>query len=108
MDTSESKGGGGKGKSKKKGKKQKGKDDTPKTSEVEEKKSSMKTAEDVISRIMWDEQLPKDDFTVGYLDRFVGKIEFWCSFTRSICDYDCNNDHGCRRYLSHKMGYRTH
>ncbi|XP_029441093.1 leukocyte receptor cluster member 9 [Rhinatrema bivittatum] len=39
------------------------------------KKPPMKTAEDVISRIQWDEHLPKDCFVVGYLDRFLGIIE---------------------------------
>ena len=39
------------------------------------KKKSMKTASDVISRIQWDDDLPTEDFTVGYLDRFVGIVE---------------------------------
>ena len=39
------------------------------------KKKSMKTATDVISRIMWDETLPTEDFLVGYLDRFIGIVE---------------------------------
>lgn len=43
--------------------------------EVEEKKVSMKTAGDVISRILWDESLPSDQFTVGYMDRFIGMVE---------------------------------
>ncbi|KAJ1131566.1 hypothetical protein NDU88_009901 [Pleurodeles waltl] len=48
-----------------------------KTEELEskEKKPPMKTAEDVIARIQWDDQLPKDSFTIGYLDRFLGIIE---------------------------------
>ena len=41
----------------------------------EEKKAPMRTSDDVISRILWDPDLPSDDFTVGYLDRFVGIIE---------------------------------
>lgn len=40
-----------------------------------EKKKSMKTATDVIHRILWDEALPTEKFSVGYLDRFVGIIE---------------------------------
>lgn len=43
--------------------------------ETKEKKPPMKTAEDVIARIQWDDQLPKDSFTIGYLDRFLGIIE---------------------------------
>ncbi|XP_030053767.1 leukocyte receptor cluster member 9 [Microcaecilia unicolor] len=39
------------------------------------KKPPMKTAEDVISRIQWDEHLPKESFVVGYLDRFLGTLE---------------------------------
>ena len=37
-----------------------------------EKKPSMRTAIDVISRIQWDESLPTEEFLVGYLDRFSG------------------------------------
>ena len=40
-----------------------------------EKKAPMRPASDVISRILWDPDLPTDKFTVGYLDRFVGIIE---------------------------------
>ena len=40
-----------------------------------EKKKPMKQATDVISRIIWDPDLPTELFTVGYLDRFVGIIE---------------------------------
>ncbi|UJR21254.1 hypothetical protein I4U23_024349 [Adineta vaga] len=39
------------------------------------KKSSMKTAEDVISRIEWDVRLDKRYFRVGYIDRFLGLQE---------------------------------
>ena len=35
---------------------------------------SMKTAQDVISRIAWDDALPADCFSIGYLDRFLGVI----------------------------------
>ncbi|XP_064633378.1 A-kinase anchor protein 7-like isoform X2 [Lineus longissimus] len=65
-------------KTKKKGK-QKGKKKTKsKNEDVDEtlhKKPSMKTATDVISRIMWDDSLEKDDFLVGYIDRFRGLLE---------------------------------
>jgi len=36
------------------------------------KKSSMKTSEDVINRIFWDQEINKEFITVGYLDRFLG------------------------------------
>ena len=35
----------------------------------------MRPATEVISRIQWDPDLPAPDFTVGYLDRFIGIIE---------------------------------
>ena len=41
----------------------------------EGKKCAMRTAEDVINRIKWDEMLPEESFTVGYLDRFLGLQE---------------------------------
>ena len=51
----------------------------PKTSKVDSKiggkKSPMKTAIDVINRIMWDESFPTENFIVGYLDRFLGVQE---------------------------------
>ena len=39
------------------------------------KKASMRTATDVISRILWDPDINTGEFTIGYLDRFVGVIE---------------------------------
>ncbi|VEL25305.1 unnamed protein product [Protopolystoma xenopodis] len=39
------------------------------------KKSSMKTAEQVINRILWDEKIPQAEITIGYLDRFLGIVE---------------------------------
>lgn len=41
----------------------------------QQSKSSMKTALDVIKRIQWDENLPPEYFTIGYVDRFEGIIE---------------------------------
>ena len=35
----------------------------------------MKTAADVISRLQWDSELPIEQFTVGYTDRFLGVLE---------------------------------
>ena len=42
---------------------------------AEGKKAPMRQAIDVISRILWDPDLPSEDFTIGYLDRFVGVME---------------------------------
>ena len=39
------------------------------------KNPKLKTAEDVIRRIQWDEQLDSTEFIVGYVDRFVGLQE---------------------------------
>lgn len=39
------------------------------------RKASMKTAEHVISRLLWDEKMPAENFTIGYLDRFKGILE---------------------------------
>lgn len=50
------------------------------------KRSSMKTAEDVISRIEWDDRLDKRYFRVGYLDRFLGLQE------KSFNDFDFKVD----------------
>ena len=41
----------------------------------DEKLPPMKTASDVVNRIIWDEALEKDDFIVGYFDRFRGLME---------------------------------
>lgn len=50
------------------------------------KKSSMKTADDVISRIEWDDRLDKRQFRVGYTDRFLGLQE------KSFTDFDFKVD----------------
>ena len=50
------------------------------------KKSSMKTADDVISRIEWDDRLDKRQFRVGYIDRFVGLQE------KAFTDFDFKID----------------
>ncbi|XP_077979644.1 leukocyte receptor cluster member 9-like [Glandiceps talaboti] len=54
--------------------------------EIDTKKPPMKTADDVISRILWDKSLPAKRFTVGYLDRFVGVIE------NAFTTFDWTND----------------
>lgn len=62
-------------KPKKKEKSKKKRQSTGDASVVQAKKPPMKTATDVIHRIMWDEHLDQKDFTVGYLDRFMGVME---------------------------------
>lgn len=40
-----------------------------------EKKSPLKTCMDVVHRLYWDDQLNVEDFTLGYLDCFMGLVE---------------------------------
>ena len=35
----------------------------------------MKTAKNVLDKILWDEKLKKQDFKVGYMDRYEGMLE---------------------------------
>ena len=64
---------------KKKPKKRKSRKKKGEEEEEDAKKPSMKTADDVIKRILWDDKLDKDDFLVGYLDRFRGIVEKYFS-----------------------------
>lgn len=61
-------------KKKKQGRKQK-RGAKKEESEENEKLPPMKTASDVVNRIIWDDALEKDDFIVGYFDRFRGLME---------------------------------
>ncbi len=56
----------------------------------EKKKAPMRTATDVIKRIMWDDALPAEDFVVGYIDRFIGIVEkaFNCFSWEDIASVD--------------------
>lgn len=56
------------------------------TDNTQTKKLPMKTADDVISRIEWDERLDKRFFRVGYIDRFLGLQE------KSFLDFDFQID----------------
>jgi uncharacterized protein (UPF0248 family) len=64
-----------KGSSQKKKKTRKCKTAQKNDDSIGEKKPSMKTAEDVIKRILWDSHFCQEDFTVGYIDRFLGLME---------------------------------
>ncbi|XP_028630892.1 leukocyte receptor cluster member 9 [Grammomys surdaster] len=49
--------------------------------EAESKKPALRTAADVIQRILWDPRLEPADFSVGYTDRFLGvQEEPFCAF----------------------------
>ncbi|CAH8474486.1 unnamed protein product [Schistosoma intercalatum] len=39
------------------------------------KKCPMRTAGDVVKRVLWDEKIPQKFITIGYLDRFKGILE---------------------------------
>ncbi|KAK5862187.1 hypothetical protein PBY51_017610 [Eleginops maclovinus] len=39
------------------------------------KKPRMRTADDVISRILWDQSVDGSEYVVGYVDRFLGVLE---------------------------------
>ncbi|CAM9224831.1 unnamed protein product [Discosporangium mesarthrocarpum] len=39
------------------------------------RKTLMRTARDVVHRVLWDEGIPREYVIVGYLDRFVGVLE---------------------------------
>ena len=67
---------------KKGGKNKKSKKRNPKSEDeiVEnEKLPPMKTSDDVVKRIIWDDNLDKDEFIVGYIDRFRGLVEKYFS-----------------------------
>ncbi|KAF5400855.1 Leukocyte receptor cluster member 9 [Paragonimus heterotremus] len=40
-----------------------------------DKRPSMRTAMEVVKRIMWDDRIPEDCITIGYEDRFLGIVE---------------------------------
>lgn len=57
----------------KKDKKKKGQQKDPE--DFSEKKLRMRTSIEVFNRIKWDNSLPKEDFIIGYDDRFLGIME---------------------------------
>ncbi|CAL1542445.1 unnamed protein product [Lymnaea stagnalis] len=63
------------GKTQPKKRKQKKKRKSEEEEDENKKLPSMKTADDVVKRIIWDDNLEKDDFIVGYVDRFKGLVE---------------------------------
>ncbi|XP_072535177.1 leukocyte receptor cluster member 9 [Salminus brasiliensis] len=60
-----------------------------------EKKPRMRTAGDVISRILWDSSVDPADFVVGHLDRFLGVLErpfADFSWDAQVCDSDYSEE----------------
>ncbi|XP_031694007.1 leukocyte receptor cluster member 9 [Oncorhynchus kisutch] len=72
------------------------------------KKSRMRTADDVISRILWDPSVEPADFVVGYVDRFLGVLERPFSefnWDTDPCDCDYSSELALPR---HRIQYFTH
>ncbi|XP_030606383.1 leukocyte receptor cluster member 9 isoform X1 [Archocentrus centrarchus] len=72
------------------------------------KKPRMRTADDVISRILWDPSVDASEFVVGYVDRFLGVLE------RPFCDFNwetnpCDCDYTAELALpKHRIQYFTY
>uniref|UniRef100_A0A8C7FAU0 C3H1-type domain-containing protein n=1 Tax=Oncorhynchus kisutch TaxID=8019 RepID=A0A8C7FAU0_ONCKI len=72
------------------------------------KKPRMRTADDVISRILWDPSVEPADFVVGYVDRFLGVLERPFSefnWDTDPCDCDYSSELALPR---HRIQYFTH
>ncbi|KAM9722735.1 leukocyte receptor cluster member 9 isoform 1-T1 [Menidia menidia] len=72
------------------------------------KKPRMRTADDVISRILWDPSVDASEFIVGYVDRFLGVLERpFCDFNWEINPRDC--DYSVELALPrHRIQYFSH
>lgn len=65
------------------------------------KKPRMRTADDVISRILWDSSVDPADFIVGHLDRFLGVLErpfSDFSWDTQVCDCDYSEEMAIPRH----------
>uniref|UniRef100_A0A3B4AE74 Leukocyte receptor cluster (LRC) member 9 n=1 Tax=Periophthalmus magnuspinnatus TaxID=409849 RepID=A0A3B4AE74_9GOBI len=68
----------------------------------------MRTADDVISRVLWDPSVDSSEFVVGYVDRFLGVLE------RPFCDFNwetnpCDCDYTTELALPrHRIQYFTY
>ncbi|XP_060906340.1 leukocyte receptor cluster member 9 [Labrus mixtus] len=73
------------------------------------KKPRMRTADDVISRILWDPTADASEFVVGYVDRFLGVLERpFCDFNwdTNPCDCDYTTDLALPRHRIQYFTYR--
>ncbi|KAM8825917.1 leukocyte receptor cluster member 9 [Synchiropus picturatus] len=78
---------------------------------VVKKKPRMRTADDVISRILWDPLLDEADFVVGYVDRFLGVLERPFSefnWDTNPCDCDYTTELALPRHRIQYFTYRGH
>ncbi|XP_026172912.1 leukocyte receptor cluster member 9 isoform X2 [Mastacembelus armatus] len=75
------------------------------------KKPRMRTADDVISRILWDSTVDAKEFVVGYVDRFLGVLERpFCEFNwdTNPCDCDYSAELALPRHRIQYFTYRGH
>ncbi|XP_054477751.1 leukocyte receptor cluster member 9 isoform X2 [Anoplopoma fimbria] len=72
------------------------------------KKPRMRTADDVISRVLWDASVDASEFVVGYVDRFLGVLER--PFNDFNWDTDpCDCDYSTELALpKHRIQYFTY
>lgn len=71
----------------------------------------MRTADDVISRILWDPVVDSSEFVVGYVDRFLGVLERpFDDFTwdTNPCDCDYSAELALPRHRIQYFTYRGH
>ncbi|XP_051921115.1 leukocyte receptor cluster member 9 isoform X1 [Hippocampus zosterae] len=75
------------------------------------KKPRMRTADDVISRILWDPSADASRVVVGYVDRFLGVLERpFCDFNwdTNPCDCDYATELALPRHRIQYFTYRGH
>ncbi|XP_052003719.1 leukocyte receptor cluster member 9 [Xyrauchen texanus] len=73
------------------------------------KKPRMRTADDVISRILWDTSVDPADFMVGHLDRFLGVLErpfSEFSWDAQVCDCDFSEELALPRHRIQYFSYK--
>uniref|UniRef100_A0A8C1UYH9 Leukocyte receptor cluster (LRC) member 9 n=1 Tax=Cyprinus carpio TaxID=7962 RepID=A0A8C1UYH9_CYPCA len=73
------------------------------------KKPRMRTADEVISRIIWDSSVDPADFIVGHLDRFLGVLErpfSDFSWDTQVCDCDFSEELSIPRHRIQYFSYK--
>ncbi|TRY59473.1 hypothetical protein DNTS_017869 [Danionella cerebrum] len=73
------------------------------------KKPRMRTADDVICRIIWDSTVDPADFVVGHLDRFLGVLERRFSdfsWDAQVCDCDFSEELALPRHRIQYFSYK--
>nr|XP_057912263.1 leukocyte receptor cluster member 9 isoform X2 [Doryrhamphus excisus] len=75
------------------------------------KKPRMRTADDIISRIVWDPSVDASQFLVGYVDRFLGVLERPFSefnWDADPCDCDYTTELALPRHRIQYFTYKGH